>query len=35
MRNEYNIWLGNVADKDHSDNPRVDGRIILKWILGK
>jgi len=29
------FWWGNLRKKDHLDNPGVDGRIILRWILRK
>jgi hypothetical protein len=29
------FWLENLKGTDHSENPCIDGRIILKWILGK
>jgi len=32
MRNAYNILVGRPEGKDHSENLRVDGRIILPWI---
>jgi hypothetical protein len=24
---------GNLSDGDHLDDPDIDGRIILKWLL--
>jgi hypothetical protein len=27
--------LESLKGRDHSENPVVEGRIILKWILGK
>jgi hypothetical protein len=29
------FWLGNLKGKDHLEDLGVDGRILLKWILGK
>jgi hypothetical protein len=29
------IWLENLKERDHSEDGGVDGKIILKWILGK
>jgi hypothetical protein len=35
MRNLTNFWSGNLKGRDHSEDPSVDGNIILEWILGK
>jgi hypothetical protein len=35
MRNAYRILLGNLKGRDHSEDLGVDGRIILRQILGK
>jgi hypothetical protein len=35
MRNAYRILVGKHKGKSHSEDLRVDGRIILEWILGK
>ena len=34
-RREVNIrfWWGNLRERDHFEDPSVDGRIILRWIL--
>jgi hypothetical protein len=29
------FWWGNLREGDHSKDPGVDGRIILKWIFEK
>jgi hypothetical protein len=31
----YKISVGKLEGKNHCGNLGVDGRIILKWILGK
>jgi hypothetical protein len=35
MRNAYNILTGKPEGKNHLEDPGVDVKIILKWILGK
>jgi hypothetical protein len=27
--------LGNLKERDHSEDPSVDGWIILRWIIRK
>ena len=27
------FWWGNLRERDHFENPGVDGWIILRWIL--
>jgi hypothetical protein len=34
MRNAY-IWLQNLKGRDHLEDHGVDGKIVLKWYLGK
>jgi hypothetical protein len=29
------FWSENLKVRDHSEGLGIDGRIILKWILGK
>jgi hypothetical protein len=29
------IWWGDLREGDYVGDPRVDGRVILKWILKK
>jgi hypothetical protein len=28
-------WWGNLRERDHLEDPDVDGRIILRWIFRK
>jgi hypothetical protein len=32
-RGAYRIWWGNLRAENHLEDPGVDGRIILKYIL--
>jgi hypothetical protein len=34
-RNPYNILVGNLKGREHSEDLGIDGRIILEWILRK
>jgi hypothetical protein len=29
------FWLENLMGRNHSEDPGIDGKIILEWILGK
>jgi hypothetical protein len=29
------FWWGNLKERDHLENPGIDGRVILKWIFRK
>ena len=29
------FWWGNLRAGDHLEDPGIDGRIVLKWILQK
>jgi len=29
------FWCGNVRERNDLEDPGVDGRIILRWILRK
>jgi len=32
-RGVYRILVGKPEERDHLEDPNVDGRIILKWIF--
>ena len=34
-RGVYRVLVEKPEDKSHLENPGVDGRIILKWIIRK
>jgi hypothetical protein len=29
------FWRGNLMERDHLEDPGIDGRIILRWIFRK
>jgi hypothetical protein len=29
------FWWENVKERDHLEDPGIDGRIILRWIFWK
>jgi hypothetical protein len=29
------FWWGNLRERDHMENPGVNGRIILRWLFRK
>ena len=29
------FWCRNLRERDHLENPGIDGRIILRWIIRK
>jgi hypothetical protein len=29
------FWCGNLRERDHWEDPGIDGRIILKWNVRK
>jgi hypothetical protein len=31
----YRVLVGNLKERDHSEDPGIDGRIILGWIFRK
>jgi hypothetical protein len=34
-RGVYMVWWKNLRESDHLEDPVIDGRIILRWILRK
>jgi len=34
-RGAYRVLVGNFRKIDHSKDPGIDGRIILRWIFRK
>jgi hypothetical protein len=34
-RGVYRVWWGNLSVRDHSGDPGIDGRIIVRWIFRK
>ena len=34
-RGTYKVMVGNMRERDHLEEPGVDGRIILRWIFRK
>jgi len=33
MRDAYKMFVGKLKGRGHSENLKVDGRIILEWIF--
>jgi hypothetical protein len=31
----YRVLVGNLRERDHLEDPGVDGRIIFRWIFRK
>jgi hypothetical protein len=29
----YRVWWGNLMERDHLEDPGVDGNVILRWIF--
>jgi hypothetical protein len=29
------VWWGNLRERDHLEDPGIDGRTILRWIFRK
>jgi len=34
-RGATGFWWGNLRERDHLEDPGLDGRIIFKWIFRK
>jgi hypothetical protein len=35
MGQRRGIYRGNLRERDHFEDPGIDGRIILRWIFRK
>jgi hypothetical protein len=35
MAENTGFWWGNLRERDHMEDPGVDGRIVLIWIFRK
>jgi hypothetical protein len=29
------VWWGNLMERDHLEDPSIDGKIILIWVFRK
>jgi len=29
------FWWGNLRERDHLEDPGIDGRIMLRWVFRK
>jgi len=29
------FWWGNLSERDHLEDPSLDGRMIIRWIFRK
>jgi hypothetical protein len=34
-KNVYRVSVGSMQERSHFEDPGVDGRMILKWVLRK
>jgi len=34
-RGAYRVWWGNLRERDHLEDPSLEGRIKLRWIFRK
>jgi hypothetical protein len=35
MVERRSVYRGSLRERDHLEDPDVNGRIILRWIFGK
>jgi hypothetical protein len=35
FKNHQSIWWGNLRERDHLEDPGLDGRIIVRWTFRK
>jgi len=35
MKVHTGFWWGNLRERDHLEDPYIDGRAILSWIFRK
>jgi hypothetical protein len=31
----YRVWWGKLREREHLENPGIDGRTVLNWIFRK
>jgi len=35
MGEKRRVYRGNLRERDHMDDPGLDGRVIVRWIFRK